>query len=386
MIQLIFITVLLMLSPAFAQAPTPPSKETTLKALEQRLQNEEQGAKELSGKIKDIQKGLKTAQKDLISLGKEITENETELIKLEKEITSLETERTDIEKRLNDDQETLGVFALGLLRLQRTPSEIVMLRPGAPIDTARSQMILSSVLPPIYNRAENYQKDINRLQTLLQDLEARRAQAKKSSDALASKQKDLSGLLKTRQALYLKTQKDHKSRKAEIQRIANQAKNLRQLVKKLEENKARERTRNSVKRAVFSKPRNLFGGGGKSQLPTSGFVEVAYGEKDAIGAESQGITIQTRPRALVVAPMEGTVQYAGFFKNYGNLIILEHEKDYHSLIAGLDKIDTVVGQFVSAGEPIGKLGKKENGSNPALYFELRHKGQPVNPSKRISGI
>ncbi len=85
--------------------------------------------------------------------------------------------------------------------------------------------------------------------------------------------------------------------------------------------------------------------------------------------------------------MGGVVDYAGIFKGYGNIIILRHEKDYHSLIAGLDKIDTIVGRAVNAGEPMGKMvSSSSDGGQPVLYYELRHKGKPVNPSKKISGL
>jgi septal ring factor EnvC (AmiA/AmiB activator) len=75
------------------------------------------------------------------------------------------------------------------------------------------------------------------------------------------------------------------------------------------------------------------------------------------------------------------VRYTGPFKNYGQLVIIEHQKGYHSLVAGLDRIDTVVGQSVSAGEPVGILGPAPDGGKPSVYYELRHKGQPVNPAR-----
>ena len=124
---------------------------------------------------------------------------------------------------------------------------------------------------------------------------------------------------------------------------------------------------------------------GEAQLPIAGLIKVNYGNTDDIGAVSKGIKIEGRGGALVVAPMGGVVDYAGPFKGYGQIVILRHQKGYHSLIAGLDKIDTVVEQAVSAGEPIGKMASS-GGKSPLLYYELRYKGQPVNPSKKISGL
>jgi murein hydrolase activator len=85
--------------------------------------------------------------------------------------------------------------------------------------------------------------------------------------------------------------------------------------------------------------------------------------------------------------MGGVVRYAGYFKNYGQIIIVEHQKDYHSLIAGLARIDTVVGQSVAAGEPVGVLAKSSSdGGKPTLYYELRLNGEPVNPARKFAGL
>jgi len=84
--------------------------------------------------------------------------------------------------------------------------------------------------------------------------------------------------------------------------------------------------------------------------------------------------------------MGGIVRFAGYFKNYGNMLIIEHKNGYHSLIAGLEKIDTVVDQSVSAGEPLGNLYRTDNGKPPTLYFELRHKGKAINPARKFTEL
>jgi septal ring factor EnvC (AmiA/AmiB activator) len=104
-----------------------------------------------------------------------------------------------------------------------------------------------------------------------------------------------------------------------------------------------------------------------------------------MGSASQGWRIEGRGGALVVAPMNGIIKYQGNFKNYGNMIIIEHAKNYHSLVAGLSKIDTVVGQSVEAGEPLGTLAAPR-AERPAVYYELRQNGKPVNPSRLFADI
>ena len=87
-------------------------------------------------------------------------------------------------------------------------------------------------------------------------------------------------------------------------------------------------------------------------------------------------TMQTRPAAQVISPFDGTVLFAGEFKGYGNLIIIEHGDGYHSLLSGLDNIDCTVGQNVLTGEPVGRMS---NSQSDKLYLEFRKNGQPVNP-------
>jgi murein hydrolase activator len=81
---------------------------------------------------------------------------------------------------------------------------------------------------------------------------------------------------------------------------------------------------------------------------------------------------------VVVAPDSGRVLFSGPFRGYGLILIIEHTGGYHSLLAGLGRIDATVGRTVEAGEPVGTMGHDPD-RNPSLYFELRRSGQPTNP-------
>ena len=126
---------------------------------------------------------------------------------------------------------------------------------------------------------------------------------------------------------------------------------------------------------------------GKPELPVQGVVLTGFGETDSIGAKSQGLSVEAPPGALVVAPMGGRIKFAGTFKNYGKMIIIEHESGYYSLIGGLGGISAAVDQAVRPGEPIGKLpGASSRGASPVLYYELRHKGQAIDPSRKFANL
>lgn len=116
---------------------------------------------------------------------------------------------------------------------------------------------------------------------------------------------------------------------------------------------------------------------GEMPFPARGKVTVKFGQANELGAASRGIAISTRGDAQVVAPYDGQVVFSGPFRGYGLLLIIEHGEGYHTLLAGMARIDSTVGQHLLSGEPVGIMGQSE--SKPLLYVELRRNGQPVNP-------
>ncbi|CAA7612428.1 Membrane-bound metallopeptidase [Candidatus Terasakiella magnetica] len=116
---------------------------------------------------------------------------------------------------------------------------------------------------------------------------------------------------------------------------------------------------------------------GKLPYPARGKVVLGYGQANDVGHVTKGVTIRTRKLAQVIAPYDGQVVFAGPFRGYGLLLIIEHSEGYHTLLAGMAEVDCTVGQRLLAGEPVGVMGQDE--TNPDLYVELRHNGQPVNP-------
>jgi len=107
-----------------------------------------------------------------------------------------------------------------------------------------------------------------------------------------------------------------------------------------------------------------------------------WGERDELGATARGLTFASRSGAQVVALWDGRVEFAGPFRGYGQILIIEHGDGYHSLLAGLERIDATVGQTVVAGEPVGIASSADG--KPSLYLELRRHGQPIDPLPWLS--
>ena len=113
-------------------------------------------------------------------------------------------------------------------------------------------------------------------------------------------------------------------------------------------------------------------------LPVAGRLIQRFGEPDDQAQPAKGMIYESRTGAAVVAPYDGRILFAGPFRGYGLILIIEHGEGYHSLLSGLGRIDGGVGQWVLAGEPVGAMVQATEG-NPRLYLELRRQGHPINP-------
>jgi len=126
---------------------------------------------------------------------------------------------------------------------------------------------------------------------------------------------------------------------------------------------------------------------GKIPIPVNGIKIKGYGQPDGVGGSEKGVSIATRAGAQVTAPADGWVVYAGPFRSYGQLLILNAGGGYHILLAGMARISVDLGQFVLAGEPVGVMGNGSQvaavlaagSSQPVLYVEFRKDGSPVDP-------
>lgn len=124
---------------------------------------------------------------------------------------------------------------------------------------------------------------------------------------------------------------------------------------------------------------------GRLPRPVQGKRVIGFGER-AHTNRSSGVVFETRSGAQVVSPMDGWIVFAGVFRSYGQILIINGGDGYHMLLAGLSQIDVQLGQFVLAGEPVGLMtgaprgGKAKPPANaPVLYVELRKDGRSIDP-------
>jgi septal ring factor EnvC (AmiA/AmiB activator) len=126
---------------------------------------------------------------------------------------------------------------------------------------------------------------------------------------------------------------------------------------------------------------------GKLPLPVNGARIKEFGAPDGLGGVQKGVSVAARPGAQVTSPCDGWVVYAGPFRNYGQLLILNAGSGYHVLLAGMDRISVDLGQFVVTGEPVAVMGGgseeaaalADGAGQQVLYVEFRKEGTPVDP-------
>lgn len=362
-------------------------------AVAQELGTHEKSLEVLSQKKKELNLKLDETKKKLVNITRQVNDQENNLNDLNSRINNLETKKKDLENKFLQDKVSISRLILALERIRRTPPEAMIARPSSPYETAQSAMLMGDILPAINRHAKALQNNMDTINAVANDLKQEKEKAETVSKSLQNQLVDLEELIDQRKDLYKKTDTELKAREIYVQKISLQAKTLKDLMKKLqnEEERIDREKKEAEKKAMTlalkkeeEEKKEKYSSG--TQLPVNGKIVIGYNQKDDLGAQSNGLTIQAFSGSIVTAPMGGKIQFTGSFKRYGNLIIIEHENGYHSLVAGLEKIDTVVGQIVEVGEPIGKMPQKAMHSHSKLYYELRKNGNPVNPSTKFTNL
>ena len=152
--------------------------------------------------------------------------------------------------------------------------------------------------------------------------------------------------------------------------------------------KERSKSKKLNQRKVgFLSPRSFLKNKHNVSLPVEGEVVKLFGQTDTVGLTTKGITVSTRPGARVVASFDGKVIYAGSFRTYGNILIIDHGEGFSTLLVGLGYIGVTTDQVVLGGEPVGKMENitlKNEEINQKLYIELRKHGKPIDPMAWLS--
>lgn len=339
-----------------------------LRQVEQKLEAQKQEAQALEEKTKQTSASLNELRQKLIEAASRYQDKAEQQERLENKLDQL-TDDIDVKsKALKTERHKLNLLTAALIELSRQPPITWFLQGGLTADHIHRAILLRAALPRLQSQAESFARDLDDLHQLQIDLAAQKHLLITAQQNLQGQQQDLDQLIKTRQGLLQRTEAQKESINKQLAALSSEAKDLRQLLERV--------TPKRQPKATGGLPSNL-------RPPVTGSLVKPYGAKDADGVVSQGLTYTALSGSPVVAPQTGKVVFAGPFRGYGKILILQHPGGYHSFLAGFGRIDADMGQEVGKGEPLGVLPVIK-GTKPELYFEWRRNNEAVDPTSGIA--
>lgn len=362
-------------------APGQAQKSRDLKRIEGDLATDRKRQRTLEQRSKIIASEMEGLREQMIAAARAVQEQEAHMTRLEDKLNELNEEADRRRAKLRQRHKQMQGTLAAMERLARNPPEALLLAPGHPIQVVRSATLLRAAVPQIQSRAQSLQEEIAALGRVQADILAQFEQLKAATDALEEERRKMRALVTRKASLRRLTDVEKQRIAKRVAQLTARARSLRELFGSLRgKNPAPRRPGAKAPPRAHKGPVAIrsFPRRGGVTLPARGRVVKAYGQSTGYGNTAKGITIAARAGAQVVAPFDGKVVFAGPFRGYGQILIIEHRGGYHTLLAGLGRLDSSVGQWLLAGEPIGAMAGN-SGKKPQLYLELRRQGQPINP-------
>lgn len=353
----------------------------------------------LEAQAKKLKDELSGVNQKMIDTAKKIQNGEDEVHKQQEELEALQEHLRESEAKFNTDHSILVDTLSALQNLALRPSEAILAQPLSPVEVMRSSILLRSSVHSLKERAEHIRQGIEDINAQKAEIAKRLQDLEHENQQLAQQHDEMKKLSKQKSEMFSQLSSQSKEAKQRAEALANQAGSLRDLLDKLEKQKelqrkqlaekerlAKQRAADDLReeRSKGYQPSPVVGfskAKGRLARPARGAVITQFKQELSKGVESNGIDIKTASNAQVIAPFDGTVIFAGPFKNFANLVIIDHGEGYTSLLSGLGETNTDVGQSILSGEPVGTM---PSGNNIKLHMEIRKDNHPVNPTDWLS--
>jgi murein hydrolase activator len=398
--------------PAQAQTAAPPVKD--LDAIQKQIEKSKAQQEELKAKAAQLDKEIADLQAAAVKAAHDVQETESRVTELEDTLAALSDEEKEKTAALEAERGRLTQAVIALQRLSTQPREALLFSSEAPIDAARTTRLLAIITPELDARARALQSDLNELQEMREHMAHERDELAGAVTKLAKENGRLSGLIGKKAQAQKSTLAESASAQSKLEKLAGQAKNLQDLVDRLKKAEAETGPAappetateqlaalapGAVPKATgqrMKQPADFRNFPDADRIdsrnvvftPARGHILTKFGGPTDTGGPSKGLVLETRTGAQIVAPFDGKIVFQGPFRSYGQILIIEHGGGYHTVLAGLDRVDAVVGQWLLAGEPVGSMaaagapqgiGDLSPAGRPKLYLELRRNGQPIDP-------
>jgi murein hydrolase activator len=382
---------------AFAQQAT----EQDLQAVEQDIVLSAEKQKQLDADAKAAVEAQSVLSGRLVSIAETVAEQERKLAKAEKRQKKLRDEIAVINLSLVERQDAMAEVLAGLQRLEHNPPPALVVAPDDVLGALRGAMVMGSIVPELRRSAQELHDQLAALKGLREKFEAEGRQVNDALVALETSRAEVNQLIEDKKALAALSKQQLADERKRAEELAERATSLKELLAKLEEErKAAEAKRTAEEKAraeaekkakdALIKPTVMAMAQGQLRYPAEGQVIKGFGSDTGLGTRLDGIVIATVAKAQITSPVAGKVEFAGKFRSYGQMVIVNPGDGYLVLLAGLSDIQASFGQSVNVGEPVGLMGEKpgklavSNGltdlTTPVLYVEFRKNGNPVDPT------
>ena len=361
-----------------------------------------QEKQQLAEQAEKIKSELNTVNQKMINVAKQIQNGEDEIRKQQEDLDKLQQHLKESEDKFNAEHEMLVNTLSALQSLALRPSQAMLVQPLSPVDIMRSSLLLRGSVHSLRERAEFIRQSIEDINNQKKEIDKRLKNLAEENKNLAAQQQEMKNLSAQKSQMYSQISSRSKEAEQKANILASQAESLRDLLDKLEQQKKLQRRQmeekerlakqraademrktndHSYKPTPMNTSSDFAKAKGKLSRPARGPIVTAFHQEMSKGVVSNGIDIKTAEKAQIISPYEGNVIFSGPFKNFANLIIIDHGEGYTSLLSGLGETDVKVGQTLLAGEPVGTM---PTGNNLKLHMEIRKNNQPINPTEWLS--
>lgn len=384
-------------------APTPDvgRAQDNLNAAETDLQSSAERQAKLQNEVANALKAQEQLSTELVDAAAAIASLQEALIATEARISDLDAEALTIKADLASKQDMLSELLAGLQRLEQNPPPALVVSPDDILTALRGAMMFGTVVPEMQAETSLLLNQLERLASIRRETESERETASNQLETLVKSQSDISILIVEKKRLASLSEEQLEDEKKASQALVKKAHNLKQLITALHQEEAKRKARMTAEakareeefarqQAVLNRPPMVFSQSrGRLDYPIQGEIVGRFGDDSGLSGPLNGIAIATRQGLQVRSPVDGKVEFAGPFRSYGQLVIVNVGERFLVLLSGMNETSVTAGQTLRAGEPIGTMGDKSSSAaiifgestqnRPILYVEFRQNGEPVDP-------
>lgn len=370
---------------------------------------------ELQKSIEDLDKSTSSVRQALIDSAARRKSLEKQILESEKKLADLGVKEDAVRHSLHERRGLLAEVLAALQRMGRNPPPALLVTPDDALASVRSAILLGAVVPGIRKETDKLAADLGNLASLQAASAAEKAGLTTTMTNSLEEERRMDLLLAENEKLSRSNTAELNAERQRSEELAGKATSLESLVASMESEISSVRQATAAARQAEENRRLLtdeqraqakaladsgvpdknriapaypFGElKAKLELPVAGDILRQFGDADGTGHEAMGMTLATNPETVVTAPADGLIVYAGAFRSYGQMIILDAGDGYHLVLSGMETMNARQGKFVFAGEPLAVMGAKRVASatalaletnRPTLYIEFRKDGKPVD--------